>query len=139
MVLCPVRALKAYMEITADPLVINNRDTLFLPLNRTSSLSRYCISKLFADAIHFCYRQSADVHPADLHSNIHQLRSISAYLANLGRTSLEQIVLAGRWKSVNVFTDFYMKSLVHFSESLYRLDLLVASIQTSSYQRTSRR
>ena len=38
-VLCPVRALKAHMEKTADPTFVNNRETLFL----------------FADAIHFCY------------------------------------------------------------------------------------
>ena len=39
MVLCLVRALKAYMEITADPSFVNNRETLFVPLNRSSSLS----------------------------------------------------------------------------------------------------
>ena len=48
-VLCSVRALEAYLGKTADPSFVNNRETLFLPLNRTSSLTRYCISKLFAE------------------------------------------------------------------------------------------
>ena len=38
-VLCPVRALKAYMEKTADSSFVNNRETLFLPLSRTRSLT----------------------------------------------------------------------------------------------------
>ena len=45
---CPVRALKAYMEKTADSTLVNNRETLFLPRDRTHSLSHYCLSKLFA-------------------------------------------------------------------------------------------
>ena len=46
-VLCPVspvRALKAYM---AGSAFINNRETLFLPLDCTLSLSHYCLSKFF--------------------------------------------------------------------------------------------
>ena len=108
----------------ADPAFINNRETLLLPLDRTRSLSS-CVSKFFADAIRSCYSQSADVHPTDFHTYIHQLRSISASLAILGRIPLEHIVLAGRWKSAIVFTDFYLKSLAYFSESLYGLALLV--------------
>ena len=91
----------------------------------------FCISKFFADSIHFCYSQFADMHPADFHSFIHQLRSFSASLAILGRTSLEHFVLAGRCKSANVFSDFFLKSLAYFSESLYGLAPL---IQTSSCQ-----
>ena len=106
-------------------MFVNIRETLFLPLNRISSFNSYNISKLFADTVQFCYSQSADLDPADFHTNIHQLRSISASLANLGRTPLEHIVLAGRWKSANVFTDFYLKSLAYFSENLYGLAPLV--------------
>ena len=80
----------------------------------------------FANAIHFSYSQSADADTTDLHTNIHQLRSISVFLSNLGRTPLEQIVLAGRWRSANVFTDFYLKSLAFFSENLHGLAPLVA-------------
>ena len=47
-------------------------------------------------------------------------------LANLGRTPLEHIVLSGRWKSANVFTDFYLKSLAYFSENSHGLAPLVA-------------
>ena len=125
LVLCPVRALKAYLEKTTDPSFVNNRETLFLQLNRTSSLSSYNISKLFADAVQFCYSWSAYSDAADFHTNIHQLRSISASLAYLGRTPLEHIVLSGRRKSANVFTDFYLNSLAYFSENLYSLAPLV--------------
>ena len=124
-VLCPVRALKAYIAITADPVFVDNRETLFLPLNRTFSLTPYQLSKLFANALHFCYSQLADTQLTDFHSNFHQIKSVSASLTKLGRTSLEQIVLAGRWKSASVFTDFYLKSLAYFSESLYGLSPLV--------------
>ena len=121
MVLCPVRALKAYMEITADPVFVNNQEILFLPLNHTFSLSPYQLS----NALHFCYSQLADTHLTDFHTNFHQIRSVSASLAKLGKTPLGQIVLAGRWKSVSVFTDFYMKSSAYFLESLYGLLPLV--------------
>ena len=120
LVLCPVRALKAYLEKKPDPSFVNNRETLFLLLNGTSSLNSYNISKLFADTVR-CYSQSADTDLTDFHTNIHQLRNFSASLANLGRTPLEHIVLAGKWKSANMFTDLYLKSLAYFSENLYVL------------------
>ena len=37
----------------------------------------------------------------------------------MGKTLPLEIVLAGRWRSDNVFTDFYLKSLAFFSENLY--------------------
>ena len=62
-------------------------------------------------------------HPGKIHSNVYQPRNISATLANLCRTLLEQIVLAGRWRSPSVFCDFYMKSLACFAENWHGLPL----------------
>ena len=124
--MCPVRALKAYLSVTADPILINSRETLFLPLNRTNSLTSYHLSKLFADGLHFCYSHTPDCSPGEIHSNVHQLRSISSSLANLCRTPLEQIALAGHWSSLSVFSDHYLRSLSYFAENLYGLAPLVA-------------
>ena len=94
------------MEITADTSFVNNQETLVSTAKLHMfpyPLSNY---KLISDAIQLCYSQSADMYPADFRTNINQLRSISASLANLGRTALEQVVLAGRWKFANYFTFF---------------------------------
>ena len=117
--------LKGLFGKMAHPSFVNIRETLFLPPNRTSSLNHYNISKLFVDAIQFCYSQISDLDHKDFHTNSHQLRSISVSLTNLGRTALEQIVLALRCKSAKVFIDFHFKSLAFFSENLYGLAPLV--------------
>ena len=91
-VLCPVMALKAYRTVTVDQEFVIERETLFLLLNHTSSLA-YQLSKLFFDAMYFCY--SLLTGTGEILSNVHQCISVS--LANLCRTPLEQIVLAGRW------------------------------------------
>ena len=65
-VLCPVRALKAYLAATADTAFVNSRETLFLPLNCANSLSSYHLSKLFADALHFCYSRAENPCPLKL-------------------------------------------------------------------------
>ena len=80
-VLCPVRALKAYLSATSDQEFVNSRETLFLPLNRTNSLTCYHLSKLFADALQFCYSHTTDCAPGEIHSNVHQLRNICPRLS----------------------------------------------------------
>ena len=111
--------MKAYLSSSADTEFINSWETLFFPLNHTNSLTSYHLSKLFADALHFCYSYTPDCSPGEIHSNVHQLRSISL--------SLAQIVLAGRWSSPSVFSDFYLRSLSYFAENstMYGLAPLV--------------
>ena len=69
---------------------------------------------------------------------IHQLRSISASLAFWVKNPTWTIVLAERWKSINVFPVFLLKSFSFSSENLYVLTLLIAFIFLFSYQSSSR-
>ena len=75
----------------------------------------------------YAFDQIAEIHPGDFHVNIHQAtcRSIAASLA-FGRVPLEQIVLAGLWKSSSVFTGNSLRSLANYADNLYGLGLLVA-------------
>ena len=119
------QSLKVLPVRHGEPECVNFQETLFLPLNRTNSLTWYHLSELFADALHFRYSHTPDCSSLEIHSNVHQLKSIFSPLANLCRTPLEQLVLAGFWSSPTVVSDFYLRSLSYFTENLYSVAPLI--------------
>ena len=109
-ILCPVRALRYYLDRTKD--LRGSRSLLFISFKKghTSDIRPATLSWL-KQTILFCYKQ-ADQQALDLVKvKAHDIRAFAASKAFYGGVSVDQIMQACHWKAHNTFTNFYLKDL----------------------------
>ena len=103
--LCPVRALQAYIDATAG---IRQGDQLFVCYGgprRGSALSKQRLSHWIVDTIEHAYRTSARPPPSGVRG--HSTRGVAASWAALRGVPLDVICAAASWASPSTFTRFY--------------------------------
>ena len=109
MSLCPVRALRYYLDRTSA--LRKGKNLLFISFkegfDRDIMRSTFC--SWIKQTVSLAY-QSSNSESKDLHIKAHDVRSMSASLAFKRGASLEQI-LGSLWKSHNTFTTFYLKDI----------------------------
>jgi len=132
LVLCPVRALRAYLARTRD--LREGKDLLFISYQqeRRGDIAKNTISGWMRKLIKFCYD-----HPGRFEqvlslvsTSTHEIRALAASLAFQGSVDLESIMLSCSWKNHSTFTDFYLRDLSALEENLHRLGPLSVA-QTS--------
>ena len=103
--LCPVRALRAYIGATAR---IRRSEQLFLchsGPNKGCALSKQRLSHWIVDAISHAYEASDSPMPSG--TRCHSTRSVSTSWAALRGVPLEDICAAASWASPGTFSRFY--------------------------------
>ena len=109
--LCPVRALRYYLDRTKD--LRGSRSLLFISFKKghTSDIRPATLSSWLKQIILLCYKQ-ADQQALDLvQVKAHDIRAFAASKAFYGGVSVDQIMQACHWKAHNTFTNFYLKDL----------------------------
>ena len=109
--LCPVRALRYYLDRTKD--LRGSRSLLFISIKKghTSDIRPATLSSWLKQTILLCYKQ-ADQQALDLvQVKAHDIRAFAASKAFYGGVSVDQIMQACHWKAHNTFTNFYLKDL----------------------------
>ena len=109
--LCPVRALRYYLDRTKD--LRGSRSLLFISFKKghTSDIRPSTLSSWLKQTILLCYKQ-ADQQALDfVQVKAHDIRAFAASKAFYGGVSLDQIMQACHWKAHNTFTNFYLKDL----------------------------
>ena len=109
--LCPVRALRYYLDRTKD--LRGSRSLLFISFKKghTSDIRLATLSSWLKQTILLCYKQ-ADQQALDLvQVKAHDIRAFAASKAFYGGVSVDQIMQACHWKAHNTFTNFYLKDL----------------------------
>ena len=109
--LCPVRALRYYLDRTKD--LRGSRSLLFISFKKghTSDIRPATLSSWLKQTILLCYKQ-ADQQALDLvQAKAHDIRAFAASKAFYGGVSVDQIMQACHWKAHNTFTNFYLKDL----------------------------
>ena len=109
--LCPVRALRYYLDRTKD--LRGSRSLLFISFKKghTSDIRPATLSSWLKQTILLCYKQ-ADQQALDLvQVKAHDIRVFAASKAFYGGVSVDQIMQACHWKAHNTFTNFYLKDL----------------------------
>ena len=109
--LCPVRALRYYLDRTKD--LRGSRSLHFISFKKghTSDIRPATLSSWLKQTILLCYKQ-ADQQALDLVQV--KARDITAFAASkafYGGVSVDQIMQAGHWKAHNTFTNVYLKDL----------------------------
>ena len=109
--LCPVQALRYYLDRTKDLRV--SRSLLFISCKKghTSDIRPTILSSWLKQTILLCYKQ-ADQQGLDLvQGKAHDIRAFAASKAFYGGVSVNQIMQACHWKAHNTFTNLYLKDL----------------------------
>ena len=106
--LCPVRALRFYLDRTKD--LRGSRSLLFISFKKghTSDIRPATLSSWLKQTILLCYKQ-ADQQALDLvQVKAHDIRAFAASKAFYGGVSVDQIMQPCHWKAHN---NFYLKDL----------------------------
>ena len=122
--LCPVRALRYYLDRTSD--LRQGKELVF---GFDKDISPATISSWIKQTVILCYELS-DHQAHTLHQvKAHDVRAFAASKAFQSGVSLEQILSACHWKSHNTFTQFYLKDVAWADSELYHLGPVVAAQQ----------
>ena len=127
--LCPVRALRYYLDRTKD--LRGSRSLLFISFKKghTSDIRPATLSSWLKQTILLCYKQ-ADQQALDLvQVKAHDIRAFAASKAFYGGVSVDQIMQACHWKAHNTFTNFYLKDLTWSDDNNIYLGPVVATQQ----------
>ena len=109
--LCPVRALRFYLDRTKD--LRGSRSLLFISFKKghTSDIRPATLSSWLKQTILLCYKQADQQALDSVQVKAHDIRAFAASKAFYGGVSVDQIMQACRWKAHNTFTNFYLKDL----------------------------
>ena len=127
--LCPMRALRYYMDRTKD--LRGFRFLLFISFKKgyTSDIKPATLSSWLKQTILLCYKQ-ADQQALDLvQLKAHDIRAFAASKVFYGGVSVDQIMQACHWKAHNTFTNFYLKDLTWSDDNNLYLGPVVAAQQ----------
>ena len=125
--LCPVRALKFYLDRTKD--LRKNKNLLFVAIKEgfARGISRATISSWLKQTILLAYENSDPESQQLYQVKAHDVRSMAASLAFKGGISLNEILQACFWKSHNTFTNFYLKDLCWHNGQILKLGPIVSA------------
>ena len=127
--LCPVRALRYYLDRTND--LRKGKDLVFVSFRKSfqKDIVPSTIYSWIKQTVLLCY-QLSDEEAQCLHQvRAHDVRAFAASKAFQGGVSLDQILSACHWKAHNTFTQFYLKDLSWTDSELYHLGPVVAAQQ----------
>ena len=125
--LCPVRALRIYLDRTQS--IRKGKDLLFVSLKTgfTKDIARATISHWIKRTVQLCY-QFADSETLQLSRvKAHDVRALAASLAFKGGVALDEILNSCYWRSHGTFTNFYLKDVCWENENVFKLGPLVAA------------
>ena len=127
--LCPVRALRYYLDRTKD--LRKGKELVFVSFRKSfqKDIVPSTISSWIKQIILLCY-QLSDEEAQNLHQvKAHDVRAFAASRAFQGGIPLDQILSACHWKAHNTFTQFYLKDLAWADSDRYHLVPVVAAQQ----------
>ena len=125
--LCPVRALKVYLDKTKS--MRKGKALLFVSLREgySKDITRITISQWIKHTIHVCYQSSDMTDQQVTQVRAHDVRAMAASLAFKGGISLEQVLSSCYWRSHNTFTNFYLKDICWENDDIFKLGPIVSA------------
>ena len=125
--LCPVRAIKAYLDRT-NPLGGMEATSLFLaPSNPSRGASKNALSYMLRSLIREAH---VNLNPELLpmfKANVHEVRAVGTSLAFAHNMSLDTVIEAAQWRCNSVFASHYLKEIAIQYENCCTLGPLVTA------------
>ena len=126
LLLCPVRALRAYLDRMSS--VLPRPRTLFVsPRSTARSLSKNALSFFLRDVISRAYSSSSSAASAPSSARAHSVHRVATSWAFARNASLSSVLAAASWSSSTVFTSFYLSDVQFSSSQGFSLGPVVAA------------
>lgn len=125
--LCPVRALKFYLDRTKN--LRQGKKCLFISFqpNYKKDISPQTISSWLKSVIQMTYKLSSKELDSLPSVKAHEIRHMAASWAFKGGIALEDIMTACSWRSQNTFIQFYLKDIAFETQEKFSLMPLVVA------------
>ena len=127
--LCPVRALRYYLDRTKD--LRGDRSLLFISFKKghSTDIRPATLSSWLKQTILLCYKQAYQEALDLVQVKAHDIRAFAASKAFYSGVSVDQIMQACHWKAHNTFTNFNLKDLTWADNDNLYLGPVVAALQ----------
>jgi integrase len=114
--LCPVRALRAYLDHTKATRGEHTKIFLsFKKGNATSGVSSQTLARWLRDTIKCCYELSGPGAVGEAQgAHAHQLRALASSLAVAHHKPVKDVMSAAYWSSETCFSTFYLKDMAKY-------------------------
>ena len=122
LLLCPVRALRIYLERVRS-LAPSRRRLFVAPRCPSRALSKNAVSFFLRDVIRGAGAARPEVGPLRAHG----VRGVSTSVAFACNWSVVAVLEAATWASSSVFSSFYLRDIQHEAAGLYSLGPFVAA------------
>ena len=123
--LCPVRALKFYLQKVKP--IRKNRQRLFIPLKGGGDVSAATISRWVASVVKYAYGALSDRDLSSFRVRAHEVRALSTSWAFVNHTPLSDILNAAFWRNPSTFSSFYLRSFARQRDNLFMLGPMVVA------------
>jgi hypothetical protein len=111
--LCPVRALRAYVNRTSHFRTSEQLFVCFAGAKKGGALSKQRLSHWIVEAVRLAYTSRGAVCPIGVHA--HSTRSLASSWAWARGMSIQDICFAAGWSSRNTFARFYNLNIPSFT------------------------
>ena len=109
--LCPVRALRHYIERTKDLVGPDMKHLFVSPRKPTRPSSKNALTSILKEVIKEAHEQlRPDLIPL-LKVKSHELRAVSTSVAFAHNLSLQSVMEAAQWRCSSVFASHYLKDI----------------------------
>ena len=128
--LCPVRALRVYLDRTKD--LRDGKKLLFISFkpNFSHDIAKNTISHWIKKVILFAYKECSDEDCRVLGVKAHDVRGVASSWALYSQATVEAIMEACSWRSHSTFSSFYLKDLTRIREEMLCLGPVVAALHS---------
>jgi hypothetical protein len=125
--LCPVRALRFYLQKTED--IRDSRKKLFIAYKKghKDEIHMNTISSWLKKTILLAYENAGAEDHQIIGVKAHQVRGVAASWALHTNASLSDIMAACTWKSHTTFSEFYLKDMSLIRDDMYQLGPVIAA------------
>ena len=121
LLLCPVRALRFYLDRTRSLSPLRHR--LFVSPRRPSrAMSKNAVSFFLREVIHDAGASRPEVGSV----RAHEVRSVSTSVAFHGNWSVSSVLESATWSSSSVFSSFYLRDIQHEYDGMLSLGPFIA-------------
>jgi len=119
--LCPVRALRIYLERTKDKR--RNTDQLFVAIGERKSMavSKNTIASWLKQTVKMSYENCSSALIKHLSLNAHEVRALAHSVAFYGNTAIEDLLQGARWSNATTFTSYYLRDMSTQLDGLHKL------------------
>ena len=123
--LCPVRAVKCYLERTKTAR--GNRSRLFIPIKGNHDINKSSVSRWIKFTIKLAYKHIALSSSSLLSFKSHEVRALASSLAYASNIPLNEVINAATWSSQCTFAKHYLRDLSRQQPNISLFDPVVTA------------